>query len=462
MVEPGRSAAAREANTKKSSTSTGAAMKKKLMSKKPEKEKDGSGGCRTTRKQSSHCREPESPSYRLALKSIFSCRNSQQQPDSGSRSSNKLGCSAPSICKLKDSDSSQRQRVAQRPAADETAGEPCKRRASVSGGSERRVKKPLSEVSSVSKQLQLQRGGSSLSSSSSSGGGSFRAGMQLRRLSGCYECHMVVDPVSGSGSGSSSMRATTVCPCPDCGEIFVRQESLQLHQSIRHAVSELGADDTSRNIIEIIFQSSWLKKQSPVCKVERILKVHNTARTLARFEEYRDAVKAKAAAQQQQQPAAKTTKHPRCTADGNELLRFHCATLACELGLNGATHLCSSSGGGGCGACAIIRDGFKINNAGDGGGVRTMATSGRAHDAVAGAPLDQEEEERRCRAMLVCRVIAGRVKRPTQLGEEEEASSEEFDSVAASAGVYSNLEELQVFNPRAILPCFVVVYKAAY
>jgi hypothetical protein len=26
--------------------------------------------------------------------------------------------------------------------------------------------------------------------------------------------------------------------------------------------------------------------------------------------------------------------------------------------------------------------------------------------------------------------------------------------------VYSSLEELQVFNPRAILPCFVVVYKA--
>ena len=37
---------------------------------------------------------------------------------------------------------------------------------------------------------------------------------------------------------------------------------------------------------------------------------------------------------------------------------------------------------------------------------------------------------------------------------------EEYDSVAGSAGVYSNLEELLVFNPRAILPCFVVVYKA--
>ncbi|XP_062184021.1 uncharacterized protein LOC133887979 [Phragmites australis] len=440
MVEPGRSAAARDA---KKTTPTSAAMKTKLTTR-PEKEK-GSSSCR---KQSSHCTEPESPSYRLALKSLFSCRNSHghqhaSATDSSSRSrGKKLGCSA-SICKVKDNPSSHRV-MQQRPPDQEAAAaaavaEPCKRRASVSGSSsERCVKKPLSEVNA-----KLRQGGtgSSLSSSSSStGGGSFRAGMQLRRLSGCYECHMVVDPISGVFRDSSSMRAT-ICPCPDCGEIFVRQESLQLHQSIRHAVSELGAEDTSRNIIEIIFQSSWLKKQSPVCKIDRILKVHNTPRTLARFEEYRDAVKAKAGG---------AKKHPRCTADGNELLRFHCATLACSLGLHGATHLCDAASTG-CVACGIIRDGFK-NLAGD-NGIKTMATSGRAHDAVAeGAP-----DERR--AMLVCRVIAGRVKRPQ---EEAAASSDEYEyeSVAGSAGVYSNLEVLQVFNPRAILPCFVVVYKA--
>lgn len=229
------------------------------------------------------------------------------------------------------------------------------------------------------------------------------------------------------------------------------------HQQTRpwHAVSELGTDDTSRNIIEIIFQSSWLKKQSPVCKVDRILKVNNTPRTLARFEEYRDAVKARAGAEQLAVAAANSNRHPRCTADGNELLRFHCATLACSLGLNGATHLCDAAGT--CAACGIIRDGFSS------GGVLTMATSGRAHDAAeAGAGLDEETTPR---AMLVCRVIAGRVKRPKEAVPEEEAVAEaaeesEYDSVAGSAGVYSNLEELLVFNPRAILPCFVVVYKA--
>lgn len=257
MVEPGRSAGVRE--TKKSSSSsssTAAAMVKKKLTtskKRPEKEE------KAEKKQSRQCTEPESPSYRLALKSLFSCRNSHghgqhhharpRAQDTGSRSK-RLGCSAPSICKLKDDSDSRHQRVPV-PPPEETmgggasAGEPCKRRASVSGSSERCVKKPLSEAkcgtgrsssataASSNSSKQLQRGGSSLSSSSSSGGSSFRAGMQLRRLSGCYECHMVVDPVSGS----TSMRATaaTICPCPDCGEVFVRQESLHHHQSIRHA-----------------------------------------------------------------------------------------------------------------------------------------------------------------------------------------------------------------------------------
>lgn len=55
------------------------------------------------------------------------------------------------------------------------------------------------------------------------------------------------------------------------------------------------------------------------------------------------------------------------------------------------------------------------------------------------------------------RVIAGRVRKNVVVVEEEE---EEYDSVAGATttGVYSNLDELYVFNPRAILPCFVVIY----
>lgn len=79
----------------------------------------------------------------------------------------------------------------------------------------------------------------------------------------------------------------------------------------------------------------------------------------------------------------------------------------------------------------------------------TTATSGKAHDK---AGIEDEGSEGK-RAMLVCRVIAGRVKKSL------EGNMEDYDSLASSGvGIYSNLDELYVFNPKAILPCFVVVY----
>ncbi|KAB5568147.1 hypothetical protein DKX38_001940 [Salix brachista] len=265
-------------------------------------------------------------------------------------------------------------------------------------------------------------------------------GMQFRKLSGCYECHMIVDP------GRCPSARTTVCACTQCGEVFPKIESLELHQKVRHAVSELGPEDSGRNIVEIIFKSSWLiKKDNPICRIERILKVHNTQRTIQRFEDCRDAVKTRA--------LNSTRKNPRCAADGNELLRFHCTTLACSLGSLGSSSLCGSIPV--CGVCTIIRHGFQGIEC---RGISTTASSGRAHDSLWGCTDGR-------RAMLVCRVIAGRVKRvaeDAQPPEEDGASAAvgSYDSVAGCGGIYSDLEELSVFNPRAILPCFVVIYQA--
>lgn len=111
----------------------------------------------------------------------------------------------------------------------------------------------------------------------------------------------------------------------------------------------------------------------------------------------------------------------------------------------------------GCGVCTIIRHGFP-GKAHDYKGVRTTATSGRAHDCF-GSNTDVGG----CRkAMLVCRVIAGRVKRIADDAPQEEDNVLEgtYDSVAGYAGIYANLEELIVFNPKAILPCFVVIYTS--
>ncbi|KAG6510105.1 hypothetical protein ZIOFF_028113 [Zingiber officinale] len=281
----------------------------------------------------------------------------------------------------------------------------------------------------------------------------------LPKLSGCYECHAV----SVDSSSRYPRPRETLCACSDCGEVFTKPETLELHQITRHGVSELGPEDSGRNIVEIIFKSSWLKSDRPICKIERILKVHNPPRTVARFEDYRAAVKSRALPHSATGGGGACHNHrSRCAADGNELLRFHCTSLSCPLGASGSTSLCSNTGGTSspivaCGVCAIIRQGFVRANHPH--GVRTTASSGRAHDC---GPMTDATEDR-LRAMLVCRVIAGRVRRPG----EDPATEDAYDSVAVAeaeadgaCGAYGNLEELLVANPRAILPCFVVIYRA--
>ncbi|CAO2147839.1 unnamed protein product [Urochloa humidicola] len=289
-------------------------------------------------------------------------------------------------------------------------------------------------VSSSSTSTTVTSASSPLSSPASSSFGSSFRGMPIRKLSGCYECHSVFDPRSFSAAAASF-------PCSDCNEVFGKQDSLELHKATKHAVSELGPDDTSRNIVEIIFQSSWLRKEAPVCKIDRILKVRNSDRTVKMFEEYKDGIKERASGEEGK-------KNARCVADGNELLRFHCTTFTCSLGAGGGTALCLATAAQ-CKLCGIIRDGFRVD--GD-GRIVTMATSGRAHDMAEGIS-DGEKK-----AMLVCRVVAGRVKKACSDTKSSEDS--DFDSVSPnSEGLYSDLDELFVFNPRAILPCFVVIYS---
>ncbi|KAM1119693.1 hypothetical protein ACFX1X_044323 [Malus domestica] len=400
----------------------------------------------------------EKPPYWSVVRGLLTCKhlqpfqlpqkqpNEQQAMDEANNAAKKckkMRCSG-SLCN--------NTKIMQRPELF-ASPEVHKKRASSSLGSSsnsneassRSMKAPLHEINGVvstSSSSFSAVSSSSNNNSSAGGGGSFRA-MPFRRFSGCYECRMVVDPVLGFAR-DPSLRGS-ICSCPECGEIFMKAENLELHQAVRHAVSELGPEDTSKNIVEIIFQSSWLKKQTPICKIDRILKVHNTQKTITKFEEYRDSIKAKA--------TKLPKKHPRCIADGNELLRFHCTTFACSLGLNGSSNLCNSIPH--CNVCSIIKNGFnKFSGELTEQGILTTATSGRAHDK---AVVAAEEGDKR--AMLVCRVIAGRVKKNLEgsVGNGN-VGMEEYDSVAGAVGVYSNLDELYVFNPKAILPCFVVIY----
>ncbi|XP_022942714.1 uncharacterized protein LOC111447669 isoform X2 [Cucurbita moschata] len=243
-------------------------------------------------------------------------------------------------------------------------------------------------------------------------------------------------------------RSSSAVTCHKCGEQFNKWDAAEAHHLSKHAVTELVEGDSSRKIVEIICRTSWLKSENQSGRIERVLKVHNMQRTLARFEEHRETVKIKA--------SKLPKKHPRCLADGNELLRFYGTTVACSLGLNGSSSLCISEK---CCVCRIIRNGFSAKTEmKEGIGVFTTSTSARAFTSIEVSGGGEEGGMVR-KAMIVCRVIAGRVHRPLE-NIQEMAGQTGFDSLAGKVGLHSNIEELYLLNPRALLPCFVVICKA--
>ncbi|KAF5773852.1 putative transcription factor C2H2 family [Helianthus annuus] len=232
--------------------------------------------------------------------------------------------------------------------------------------------------------------------------------------------------------------------CHKCGKQFGKWENLEDHHLSKHAVTELIEGDSSRKIVEIICRSGWLKPDNNTGRVEKVFKVHSMQKTLAQFEEYRESVKTKA--------SKLPKKHPRCLADGNELLRFYGTTIACSLGMNGESSLCVSDK---CCVCRIIRQGFSTNREFKGGiGVFTTSTSARAFESI--EVSDNGLDTRK--ALMVCRVIAGRVHRPLE-NIQEITGQTGFDSLAGKIGLHSNIEDLYLLSPKALLPCFVVICK---
>ncbi|XP_021293968.1 uncharacterized protein LOC110423878 [Herrania umbratica] len=232
--------------------------------------------------------------------------------------------------------------------------------------------------------------------------------------------------------------------CHKCGEKFKKLEAIEAHHLSRHAVTALSEGDSSKKIVELICQTSFLESETKFGPIERILKVHNMQRSLAQFEDYREMVKIKA--------SKLSKKHARCLADGNELLRFYGTTVACSIGMKNTSSLCTLEK---CGICQILRHGFstmkKFN------GFRSVFTSSSGKRAL---ECIEPDEENRClrKALVVCRVIAGRVHKPLEKVQEM-ASQSSFDSLAGNFDSHPNIEELYSLNPRALFPCFVVICK---
>ncbi|KAJ4831755.1 hypothetical protein Tsubulata_025526 [Turnera subulata] len=231
--------------------------------------------------------------------------------------------------------------------------------------------------------------------------------------------------------------------CIKCHKKFKKMDA-ETHHLSKHAVTEVVEGDLSRSIVEMICKTSWSESEDFV-GIERILKVQNMQRILDRFEEYREMVKIKATKQ--------STKHSRCLADGNELLRFFGTSAACSLGMNGSSSLCTLYN---CGVCQILRHGFTEKEFNGGVGVFTSSTSGRALKFV---EINEENPSLR-RVLLVCRVIAGRVHKPLENFQDMASQPSGFDSLALKVGHDSHVEELYLLNPKALLPCFVVVCRS--
>ncbi|CAA2970323.1 uncharacterized protein LOC111376085 [Olea europaea var. sylvestris] len=197
---------------------------------------------------------------------------------------------------------------------------------------------------------------------------------------------------------------------------------LRATDSCSPALIELQEGHPSRNVVEIIFRTSWGPKNFPG-QIKMVFKVQNLARTVTRFEEYRDLVKSRARSRGAATVNGGSEDHARCVADGNEVMRFQCLT---------ATTRGAYDGGG------VAFYGDKRS------AICTFSETGGAHESVGGG-IGRK-------AMLVCRVIAGQVGKQLKF-ETLLGGRVEYDSVSGENGKFL------VFDSRALLPCFLVVYK---
>ena len=208
---------------------------------------------------------------------------------------------------------------------------------------------------------------------------------------------------------------------------------------LSRAVTEVADGETASKVVELIYSVGWPNPEAALDRIERVVKVHSMERRVDRFKEYMEEVKGRAAG------LPNNNKHPRCVADGNELLQFHGTTVSCS------HSVCTSS-------LCFSRNG--------GVGVFTTSTSKQALDCLqetsaAGGGTGEDGPDGGVKhALFVCRVIAGRIHRPLEKLRLDVAVQPGFDSVAGQVDDDSSIEELYLLNPSALLPCFVVICKA--
>lgn len=187
-----------------------------------------------------------------------------------------------------------------------------------------------------------------------------------------------------------------------------------------------------------LFRGGWPLEKTVV--IEKILKVNHSLDLLAKFEEYREGVKSNC------DKTCEPQRTQKLLVDGNEMVRFYGAIMTCSLGRNGVSHdICSNKL---CEVCRMVSSTFPMRDV----SVTLYENSWRAHGKIGEDSVGDGTSART--ASVLCRVIAGRIVNFDKIGVMD-VKEGGFDSVVSNAS-----EELVVLNQRAILPCFVVIYRA--
>ncbi|GAQ80069.1 C2H2 zinc finger protein [Klebsormidium nitens] len=238
--------------------------------------------------------------------------------------------------------------------------------------------------------------------------------------------------------------------CQECGDLYRTEAGLDSHCVVMHSVSRIPS--TKRHEIETAFLRAWAKTETAPRRVHEVLAISTSQLAQTLHNDY---------AEQVRKQAGGSHQDVRCLQDGNVRIRFHGSGMKCSLGLHGNTSLCPEPD---CGVCGILRSGFRSKKIRTdafqrfGTGFYLTSASGKANDY---AWADDHTMGRHgLRAMLVCQVVAGRVYRTVNNEPLLMRPPDQYDSVVGEVGPVLNYDEIVVYNKRAILPLYLVIYSA--
>ncbi|OMO72565.1 hypothetical protein CCACVL1_17709 [Corchorus capsularis] len=215
---------------------------------------------------------------------------------------------------------------------------------------------------------------------------------------------------------------------------------------VSYLVSKISEEEPSFGVVQTIFKSGWDNKLIGL-KIEKVLKINHGVDVLNKFEEYREIVKSKST------NINVSSNMERLAVDGNELLRFHGAIVTCSLGNEEFSNICHREC---CGICRMVSSSLLS----EGEESLSLSKNSKQADKKVVTKFVVNKIGTARKAVVICRVIAGRVARCNGRGLVDGEEGGGFDSVVSlSMDQLEGSEELIVLNARAVLPCFIVLYN---